>query len=104
MKKIIKKIRRKIQGYVAIFEKAPEGGYDVYFPDLPGCVTFGNDFKQTVQASKEALSLWLEHKRENPLVPYVIIPNYGDDQIIHAKTLKNIIKYSGIPKEKFFKN
>jgi predicted RNase H-like HicB family nuclease len=53
----MKKIRKKILGYEAIFEVAPEGGYDVYFPKLTGCVTFGNNLKQTEQAAKEALTL-----------------------------------------------
>lgn len=98
----MKKIRKKILGYEAIFEVAPEGGYDVYFPKLTGCVTFGNNLKQTEQAAKEALTLWMQAKKKNFSERCVIVPNYGDNQIIHAKTLENIIKQSGIPKEKFF--
>jgi len=90
-------------GYEAIFEAAPEGGYDVYFPEVSGCVTFGNNLKQTKQAAKEALTLWVKIKKKNPLEKCIIVPNYGDNQIIHAKTLENIIKQSGISEEKFFK-
>ena len=31
--------------YFAVFEPSEDGGYSVYFPDLPGCVSFGEDFK-----------------------------------------------------------
>jgi predicted RNA binding protein YcfA (HicA-like mRNA interferase family) len=44
----------------------------------------------------------MQAKKKNFSERCVIVPNYGDNQIIHAKTLENIIKQSGIPKEKFF--
>jgi predicted RNase H-like HicB family nuclease len=28
--------------YLAVFEKTENGGYSVYFPDLPGCIGCGN--------------------------------------------------------------
>jgi len=54
-----KKIR-KILSYFAVFDPAKEGGYNVSFPDFPGCVTFGATFEEAKQKAKEVLELWLE--------------------------------------------
>ena len=50
----------KISSYYAIFEPAKEGGYNVSFPDFPGCVTFGKTFEESKEKAKEVLELWLE--------------------------------------------
>lgn len=44
----------------AVFTTAPEGGYNVVFPDFPGCVTFGHTFEKAQQMAREVLELWLE--------------------------------------------
>ena len=42
--------------YVAVFE--PNGnGYGVYFPDLPGCVSIGDNFEHAHTMAAEALEL-----------------------------------------------
>jgi predicted RNase H-like HicB family nuclease len=46
--------------YNAIFAPAEEGGYNVSFPDFPGCVTFGRTFEEAHEKAKEVLELWLE--------------------------------------------
>ncbi|MBU3964987.1 type II toxin-antitoxin system HicB family antitoxin [Patescibacteria group bacterium] len=51
---------RKISSYFAIFDPAAEGGYNVSFPDFPGCVTFGRTFEEAEEKAKEILELWLE--------------------------------------------
>lgn len=51
---------KKILEYTAVFTKAPEGGHDVSFPALPGCVTFGNDLDHAREMAQDALELWLE--------------------------------------------
>lgn len=50
----------KILSYFAVFEPAEEGGYNVSFPDFPGCVTFGRTFEEAKEKAKEVLELWLE--------------------------------------------
>lgn len=50
----------KILSYFAVFEPAEEGGYNVSFPDFPGCVTFGRTFEEARVKAKEVLELWLE--------------------------------------------
>lgn len=45
--------------YIALVEEAEEGGYGVSFPDLPGCVSGGDDMDDAVSNAAEALSLHL---------------------------------------------
>ena len=44
--------------YLAVFEPSDDG-YGVYFPDLPGCITWGDSFLSAEAAAKEALGLHL---------------------------------------------
>ena len=46
---------RKIT-YLAVFESI-ESGYSVYFPDLPGCVSYGESFEDAQKQAAEALGL-----------------------------------------------
>lgn len=50
----------KISSYFAVFEPAIEGGFNVSFPDFPGCITFGKNFEEAKKMAKEVLELWLE--------------------------------------------
>ena len=52
--------KNKSTNYFAVFEPAQEGGYNVSFPDFPGCVTFGETFEDAKKMASEVLSLWLE--------------------------------------------
>lgn len=45
--------------YPAIFEKEPEGGYSVYFPDIEGCYTQGENLAEAVENAEDALCLAL---------------------------------------------
>lgn len=42
--------------YLAVFEPT-ETGYSVYFPDLPGCVSYGENFEDAQKQVAEALGL-----------------------------------------------
>lgn len=42
--------------YLAVFEPT-ETGYSVYFPDLPGCASYGEDFEEAQRQATEALEL-----------------------------------------------
>lgn len=42
--------------YLAVFEPT-ETGYSVYFPDLPGCVSYGENFEDAQKQAAEALGL-----------------------------------------------
>ena len=53
---------------LAVFEPTKEGGYNVSFPEYPGCVTFGRTFEEAEQMAKEALELWLEETGKHSLL------------------------------------
>ena len=49
--------------YAAVFN--PEGeGYNVHFPDLPGCHTCGDSLEDAVYMVNDALCMWLYHLEE----------------------------------------
>lgn len=43
--------------YLAVLEPRESGGYGVYFPDLPGCISEGNDIFDASQNATDALGL-----------------------------------------------
>lgn len=56
--------------YPAIFHKAEEGGFWVSFPDLPECLTEGNNMEQAYEMAVDALGLCLtSRKDENEQIP-----------------------------------
>lgn len=48
---------RKVS-YPAVFEPSGDG-YGVYFPDLPGCISYGDSYEDAQRAAAEALGLHL---------------------------------------------
>lgn len=60
--------------FVAIFNFA-EDGVSVRFPDLPGCLTCGDDFEEALRNAKEALgSHLLGMKRDGDEIPMASNP------------------------------
>ena len=55
-----KDIKQKVYNYTAIFEPAEEGGYVVYVPALPGCVTQGETFEEAEIMAKDVVQTYLE--------------------------------------------
>jgi len=51
---------KKIYNFTAIFEPAEEGGYVVYVPALPGCMTQGETFEEAEIMAKDAIEGYLE--------------------------------------------
>ena len=47
----------RILTYLAVFETDEKPGIGVWFPDVPGCVSSGNDFDHALAMAKEALGL-----------------------------------------------
>ena len=43
--------------YFAVYEPNGNGGYGVYYPDLPGCVSMGDNFEHAKEMAKEVLEL-----------------------------------------------
>jgi len=66
-------MKQKVLSYYAVFEPAEEGGYNVSFPDFPGCVTFGRTFEEAKIKAKEILELWLEELlEEKASIPFYV--------------------------------
>jgi predicted RNase H-like HicB family nuclease len=57
--------------YTAVFIPEAFGAYSVYFPDLPGLCTCGDDIPDAVKMAQDALCLWLydmeQDKRDLPM-------------------------------------
>ena len=57
--------------YPALFHEAEEGGFWVSFPDIPECMTQGDDMQQAYEMAVEALGLSLssmeDEKAEIPM-------------------------------------
>ena len=51
-----------------VFEPSDEGGYTVYVPALPGCISEGDTLEGARQNIREAIALYLEPVEE-PLLP-----------------------------------
>jgi predicted RNase H-like HicB family nuclease len=53
--------------YIAIIEDAgPDYAVGVWFPDLPGCTSAGDDLDEALRNAPEALTLYLEDLDELP--------------------------------------
>lgn len=53
--------------YPAIFHKAEEGGFWVTFPDIPECMTQGDDMQQAYEMAVEALGLSVSSMEEEKI-------------------------------------
>ena len=45
--------------YQGVFEPTADGGFSVYFPDLPGCVSYGDTLSEAQRNARDALGLHL---------------------------------------------
>lgn len=63
-------MKQKVLNYTVVFQKDPEGGYTVFVPLLPGCVSYGKDLEEAKKMIKDAIELYIEslvaHKEEIP--------------------------------------
>ena len=56
--------------YPAIFHKAEEGGYWITFPDVPECMTQGEDLEHAYEMAFEALGLAItSREKEGEKIP-----------------------------------
>ncbi len=60
----------RILKYKTLLREEPEGGYTVFVPTLPGCITYGKDIKEALEMAKDAIEGYLlclkEHGEEIP--------------------------------------
>lgn len=70
--------------YPAIFHKADEGGFWVTFPDIPECMTQGDDIQEAYEMAVDALGLAITSRKESneeipsPSEPYNILINENE--------------------------
>ena len=50
-----------------ILEKQEDGGYSVYVPKLPGCISQGDNKQDAMANIREAMELYLEDLSKNEL-------------------------------------
>ncbi len=51
--------------YVVVIEKAEDGSYSAYLPDLPGCVACGDTPEEVRREIREAVRLHIESLRRH---------------------------------------
>ena len=51
--------------YVAVIEKADDGTFSAYVPDLPGCVTTGGTIDEARRLIEEAVAVHIESLRDH---------------------------------------
>lgn len=54
-----------MQYYPAIFEEMPDGGYSTFFPDVPGCISAGQNLEEAISMSKKAIAVHLTRMIED---------------------------------------
>jgi predicted RNase H-like HicB family nuclease len=65
--------------YYAVFEPVASGGFGVYWPDLPGCTSFGKTFQQAVSMASEALGLHVySMENDGDVLPETTTPPFNE--------------------------
>ncbi|MBO4749917.1 MAG: type II toxin-antitoxin system HicB family antitoxin [Lachnospiraceae bacterium] len=61
--------------YPAVFHKAEEGGFWITFPDIPECMTQGDNMQQAYEMAVDALGLAItSRKKEHETIPNPTLP------------------------------
>ena len=51
-----------------VLEPSDEGGYTVFVPSLPGCISEGNTKEEALKNIKEAIELYLEEVKDDSVI------------------------------------
>lgn len=82
--------------YLAVCEPDESNGYGVYFPDLPGCVTYGTDIENARKNANEVLKLHIfgmqEDKKELPEPQQIIKDTKKGDCILAISVFPELIR------------
>lgn len=63
--------------YPAVFTPEEEGGYSVFFPDLEGCYTCGDDLQDALFMANDVLAFVLyDYEKEGKRIP---VPSKAED-------------------------
>lgn len=60
--------------FKVVLEPSEDGGYTVYVPALPGCISEGDTIEEALQNIREAIELYLEPSEE---------PSVKDGQLVY---------------------
>ena len=91
--------------YYAVFEQE-EDGYNVSFPDLPGCLTCGDDMSDALHMAQDVLEGWMigvENDKETIVTPSepkqidipkdaLLIPVEADTKLARIKFANKAVK------------
>ena len=76
----MKKSRKSISS-LAVFTPIRGGGYNVSFPEYPGCVTFGYTIEEAQKKAVEVLELWLEELSANKINVFSQPPIFSEIRV-----------------------
>jgi predicted RNase H-like HicB family nuclease len=54
--------------FKVVLEPSDEGGYTVYVPSLPGCISEGDTLEEAMENIREAIELYLEPVEDDWIV------------------------------------
>jgi predicted RNase H-like HicB family nuclease len=98
-------MKQKILNYTVVFQKEKEGGYTVFVPMLPGCVSYGRNLEEAKKMIEDAIKLYLEsliaHNEEIPEENALLSSPFNLNDIKKG-TLLAILRESGISRNDFF--
>lgn len=57
---MLNKQAKNTQVFTVVFRVEPEGGFTVYAPELPGCISYGKTLKKAQMMIREAIEGYLE--------------------------------------------
>lgn len=72
--------------YDAILTPEKEGGYSVEVPALPGCFTYGDDYRDAVFMAADAMKTWIA----SALVDGDTLPNYRKETVPNGCEIASI--------------
>lgn len=87
--------------YQCIFEPAGGGAYSVYFPDLPGCTSYGETLSEAQRNAQDALWLHLYGMEKDgetvpaPSITPEVDPETAPGYLIQPVTVFPLLKYKG---------
>ena len=65
--------------YYAVFEPGDNGCYGVFWPDMPGCVSMGDDIPHAERMAAEALGIHIyEMEKDGDTLPPASIPPFDE--------------------------
>ena len=80
--------------YPAIFHVAEESGFWITFPDLPECMTQGDNMQEAYEMAVDALGLALTSREQENQEIQIVQPN-SSYFLLHYKSPENTL-FSGL--------